>query len=50
MLINGALPEPTRSSKVTSDNKAGSFPGPTISADWGDYIIVNVHNDMQDNG
>ncbi|KAK3368390.1 Cupredoxin [Podospora didyma] len=26
------------------------FPGPTISADWGDYIIVNVYNDMQDNG
>ncbi|KAK3369580.1 Cupredoxin [Lasiosphaeria ovina] len=26
------------------------YPGPTISADWGDYVIVNVFNDMQDNG
>ncbi|KAK3681564.1 multicopper oxidase-domain-containing protein, partial [Podospora appendiculata] len=26
------------------------FPGPTIEADWGDYIQVNVYNDMQDNG
>ncbi|KAK4041135.1 Cupredoxin [Parachaetomium inaequale] len=26
------------------------FPGPTIEADWGDYIVVNVYNDMQDNG
>ncbi|KAK3985882.1 putative laccase precursor [Cladorrhinum sp. PSN332] len=28
----------------------GQFPGPTITADWGDYIVVNVYNDMQDNG
>lgn len=28
----------------------GQFPGPTIEADWGDYIVVNVYNDMQDNG
>ncbi|KAK4160716.1 putative laccase precursor [Cladorrhinum sp. PSN259] len=28
----------------------GQFPGPTITADWGDYIVVNVFNDMQDNG
>ncbi|KAK4221188.1 putative laccase precursor [Podospora fimiseda] len=28
----------------------GQFPGPTITADWGDYIIVNVYNDMKDNG
>ncbi|KAK5652969.1 hypothetical protein OQA88_9449 [Cercophora sp. LCS_1] len=28
----------------------GQFPGPTIEADWGDYIQVNVYNDMQDNG
>ncbi|KAK3934272.1 laccase [Diplogelasinospora grovesii] len=26
------------------------FPGPLIEADWGDYIQVNVYNDMQDNG
>ncbi|KAL2200169.1 multicopper oxidase-domain-containing protein [Corynascus similis CBS 632.67] len=26
------------------------FPGPTIEADWGDYIVVNVYNDLQDNG
>ncbi|KAK4180245.1 putative laccase precursor [Triangularia setosa] len=26
------------------------FPGPTIEADWGDYVVVNVYNDMQDNG
>ncbi|KAK3322850.1 multicopper oxidase-domain-containing protein [Apodospora peruviana] len=26
------------------------FPGPTVEADWGDYIQVNVYNDMQDNG
>ncbi|KAK1828815.1 putative laccase precursor [Podospora conica] len=26
------------------------FPGPTLEADWGDYVTVNVYNDMQDNG
>ncbi|TPX16356.1 uncharacterized protein E0L32_004005 [Thyridium curvatum] len=26
------------------------FPGPTIEADWGDYITVTVHNQLQDNG
>ncbi|GAB1319918.1 hypothetical protein MFIFM68171_10128 [Madurella fahalii] len=26
------------------------FPGPTLWVDWGDYIVINVHNDMQDNG
>ncbi|KAM7197452.1 putative laccase precursor [Naviculisporaceae sp. PSN 640] len=28
----------------------GQFPGPTLEADWGDYMQVNVYNDMQDNG
>jgi FtsP/CotA-like multicopper oxidase with cupredoxin domain len=26
------------------------FPGPTITADWGDYIVVTVVNALQDNG
>ncbi|KAK0631038.1 Cupredoxin [Bombardia bombarda] len=26
------------------------FPGPTIDAEWGDYIQVNVYNDLQNNG
>lgn len=28
----------------------GSFPGPTIIADWGDTVVVHVTNSMQDNG
>ncbi|SPO06606.1 related to Laccase-2 [Cephalotrichum gorgonifer] len=28
----------------------GGFPGPTIEANWGDYVVVNVHNQLQDNG
>ncbi|KAJ4362767.1 laccase, multicopper oxidase, benzenediol:oxygen oxidorectuctase [Ascochyta clinopodiicola] len=28
----------------------GQYPGPTIRAKWGDTIIVNVKNNMQDNG
>ncbi|KAK0711770.1 multicopper oxidase-domain-containing protein [Lasiosphaeris hirsuta] len=28
----------------------GQFPGPTIEADWGDYIQVTVYNDLKDNG
>ncbi|PKS05757.1 hypothetical protein jhhlp_007586 [Lomentospora prolificans] len=28
----------------------GQYPGPTIEADWGDYIVVNVHNMLEDNG
>ncbi|KAL6252459.1 hypothetical protein RBB50_000178 [Rhinocladiella similis] len=28
----------------------GSIPGPTISADWGDDVIIHVTNAMQDNG
>ncbi|CCC14483.1 unnamed protein product [Sordaria macrospora k-hell] len=27
-----------------------TFPGPTITADWGDYVQVNVYNDLQHNG
>lgn len=26
------------------------YPGPTIRAEWGDQVVVNVHNKMQDNG
>ncbi|ORY63850.1 putative extracellular dihydrogeodin oxidase/laccase [Pseudomassariella vexata] len=28
----------------------GSFPGPTIIADWGDTVVVHVTNSMQNNG
>lgn len=28
----------------------GQFPGPTIEANWGDWIEVVVHNDMPDEG
>jgi len=28
----------------------GAFPGPTIEANWGDYIEVTVHNDLADEG
>lgn len=28
----------------------GAFPGPTIEANWGDWIQVTVHNDMTDEG
>ncbi|KAF1930904.1 multicopper oxidase [Didymella exigua CBS 183.55] len=28
----------------------GQYPGPTIRAKWGDTIVVNVKNSMQDNG
>ncbi|KAI0160568.1 multicopper oxidase [Xylariaceae sp. FL1272] len=28
----------------------GSIPGPTIYADWGDTVVVHVHNAMTDNG
>jgi FtsP/CotA-like multicopper oxidase with cupredoxin domain len=28
----------------------GSLPGPTIEADWGDTVIVHLHNAMQNNG
>lgn len=26
----------------------GAFPGPTIEANWGDYIQVTVHNQLQE--
>lgn len=29
---------------------APSFPGPTIRASWGDTLIINVKNELQDNG
>ncbi|CAK4030515.1 hypothetical protein B0A54_07922 [Lecanosticta acicola] len=28
----------------------GVYPGPTIRANWGDYLVINVTNSMQDNG
>ncbi|CAG7959720.1 unnamed protein product [Penicillium salamii] len=28
----------------------GSFPGPTIIADWGDNVVVHVTNSLQNNG
>ncbi|EEY14317.1 laccase-2 [Verticillium alfalfae VaMs.102] len=28
----------------------GQFPGPTIVADWGDWVKINVHNQLQHNG
>ncbi|KAH6664856.1 laccase-1 precursor [Halenospora varia] len=28
----------------------GTYPGPTIIADWGDVLIINVKNSMKDNG
>jgi FtsP/CotA-like multicopper oxidase with cupredoxin domain len=28
----------------------GTFPGPTIEADWGDTLVIHVKNDMQHNG
>lgn len=28
----------------------GQYPGPTIRASWGDQLVINVHNQMQDNG
>jgi FtsP/CotA-like multicopper oxidase with cupredoxin domain len=26
----------------------GAFPGPTIEANWGDWISVTVHNSMEE--
>lgn len=28
----------------------GVYPGPTIRATWGDQLVINVHNKMEDNG
>ncbi|KAI1867412.1 hypothetical protein JX265_000750 [Neoarthrinium moseri] len=28
----------------------GQFPGPTIMADWGDWVVVHVTNSLQNNG
>lgn len=28
----------------------GQYPGPTITAEWGDHLEINVKNSMQDNG
>ncbi|KAJ5818171.1 multicopper oxidase-domain-containing protein [Penicillium riverlandense] len=28
----------------------GSYPGPTIEADWGDTLIIHVRNELTDNG
>lgn len=43
------LPSPSCRAKANSACP-DQFPGPTIEADWGDYVTVNVYNDMQDNG
>lgn len=26
------------------------YPGPTVIANWGDMIVINVHNQLQNNG
>jgi len=28
----------------------GQYPGPVLTADWGDYVVVNVKNSLQNNG
>ncbi|KAF2472226.1 uncharacterized protein BDR25DRAFT_284795 [Lindgomyces ingoldianus] len=28
----------------------GKYPGPVIRASWGDTLVINVHNSLQDNG
>jgi len=28
----------------------GQYPGPALTADWGDYVVVNVKNSLQNNG
>jgi FtsP/CotA-like multicopper oxidase with cupredoxin domain len=28
----------------------GTFPGPTLFADWGDTVVVTVYNGLTDNG
>lgn len=28
----------------------GTYPGPTIIADWGDHLIIHVSNDLEFNG
>ncbi|KAI8235613.1 Laccase [Colletotrichum sp. SAR 10_96] len=28
----------------------GQFPGPTIEADWGDFVKITVHNQLENNG
>lgn len=28
----------------------GQYPGPTIRAKWGDFLVINVKNNLQDNG
>jgi len=52
MLINSeyplaVIPRPISCHRLTILDQ---FPGPTIEAEWGDYIVVNVYNDLQDNG
>lgn len=52
MLINGVTPWISMLGTTRQLLTVGTdqFPGPTLTVDWGDYIIINVHNDMQDNG
>jgi FtsP/CotA-like multicopper oxidase with cupredoxin domain len=28
----------------------GQYPGPTVEANWGDWIVVHVTNSLQNNG
>jgi FtsP/CotA-like multicopper oxidase with cupredoxin domain len=28
----------------------GQYPGPTIYANWGDWVVVHVQNNLQNNG
>jgi len=50
MLINGKFTlHPCSYQRIKTD-LLGQFPGPTLEVDWGDYIQINVYNDMKDNG
>ncbi|ORY65459.1 laccase-2 [Pseudomassariella vexata] len=47
MLINVGLPAVTCSMLTSFE---GTFPGPLITADWGDFLQINVHNNLPQNG
>lgn len=47
-IVNTTLAPDGRERQVWSVN--GSFPGPTIIADWGDTIVVHVTNELDFNG
>lgn len=51
MITNTTMPNPdgspgTREVQLIN----GQYPGPLIRAKWGDTLIINVKNDMKDNG